>query len=95
VLRDGSQAAPARGDYRQAARSRGGAGRGPERSAGLPQDRGDGAYLYRWRKEYGGLRLDRAKRLQQLERENARLKRVVAEQVLGLALLKETAAGSW
>jgi transposase-like protein len=50
---------------------------------------------YRWRKEYGGLRLDQAKRLKQLERENARLKRVVAEQALDLAILKEAAAGNW
>jgi hypothetical protein len=34
---------------------------------------------YRWRKEYGGLRLDQAKRLKQLERENARLKKLVAD----------------
>ena len=37
---------------------------------------------YRWRKEYGGLRLDQAKRLKTLEQENARLKRVVADQAL-------------
>jgi putative transposase len=49
---------------------------------------------YRWRKEYGGLRLDQAKRLKQLERENTRLKRVVAEQALDLAILKEAAAGN-
>ena len=50
---------------------------------------------YRWRKEYGGLRLDQAKRLKQLERENVRLKRVVAEQALDMAILKEAAAGNW
>ena len=49
---------------------------------------------YRWRKEYGGLRLDQAKRFKQLERENARLKRVVAEQALDMAIRKETAAGN-
>ena len=49
---------------------------------------------YRWRKEYGGLRLDQAKRLKELERENARLKRVVADQALDLAILKEAAAGN-
>jgi putative transposase len=49
---------------------------------------------YRWRKEYGGLRLDQAKRLKELERENARLKRVVADQALDMAILKEAAAGS-
>jgi putative transposase len=49
---------------------------------------------YRWRKEYGGLRLDQAKRLRELERENARLKRVVADQALDLAVLKEAASGN-
>ena len=49
---------------------------------------------YRWRKEYGGLRLDQAKRLKELERENARLKRVVAEQALDMAILKEAASGN-
>jgi len=49
---------------------------------------------YRWRKEYGGLRLDRAKRLKELERENARLKRVVADQALDMEILKEAAAGN-
>ena len=48
----------------------------------------------RWRKEYGGLRLDQAKRLKELERENARLKRVVAEQALDLAILNEAASGN-
>jgi len=46
---------------------------------------------YRWRKEYGGLRLDQAKRLKQLEQENARLKRVVADLTLDNAILKEVA----
>ena len=43
---------------------------------------------YRWRREYGGLQLDQAKRLKDLERENARLKKLVAEQVLDRALLR-------
>ncbi|MBM4014038.1 MAG: transposase [Planctomycetes bacterium] len=50
---------------------------------------------YRWRKEYGGLKVDRAKRLKDLERENSRLKKVVAEQVLDLAILKEAASGNF
>ncbi len=44
---------------------------------------------YRWRKQYGGLRLDQAKRLKQLEKENARLKKVVADLALDNAILKE------
>jgi transposase-like protein len=50
---------------------------------------------YRWRKEYGGLRLDQAKRLKELEKENARLKRVVADQALDNAILKEANSGNF
>ena len=50
---------------------------------------------YRWRKEYGGLRLDQAKRLKDLERENERLKRLVAEAELDKAILREAAAGTF
>lgn len=46
---------------------------------------------YRWRKEYGGLKVDQAKRLKELERENARLKKLVADQALDMAILKEAA----
>lgn len=46
---------------------------------------------YRWRKEYGGIRTDQAKRLKELEKENARLKRVVADLTLDKAILKEAA----
>ena len=47
----------------------------------------------RWRKEYGGLRLDQAKRLKSLEQEHARLKRLVADLSLDKSILKEVAAG--
>ncbi len=50
---------------------------------------------YRWRKEYGGRRLDQAKRLKTLEQEHARLKRVVADQALDNLLLKEVASGQF
>ena len=46
---------------------------------------------YRWRKEYGGLRVDQARRLKELERENGRLKKLVADQALDNAILKEAA----
>ena len=49
---------------------------------------------YRWRAEYGGLRLDQAKRMKALERENTRLKKLVADQALDLAILKEAASGN-
>ncbi len=50
---------------------------------------------YRWRKEYGGLRVDQAKRLKELEKENGRLKRRVADQALDHAILKEVASGNF
>ena len=46
---------------------------------------------YRWRKEYGGLRMDQAKRLKELEKGNARLKKLVAEAELDKAILREAA----
>ena len=50
---------------------------------------------YRWRKEYGGLRLDQAKRLKEVERENTRLKKLVADQALDNMILKEVASGNF
>lgn len=50
---------------------------------------------YRWRKEYGGLRVDQAKRLKELVQENARLKKLVADKELDIAILKEAAEGNF
>ncbi len=50
---------------------------------------------YRWRKEYGGMRVEQAKRLKDLERENARLKKLVADISLDNAILKEAARGNF
>jgi putative transposase len=50
---------------------------------------------YRWRKEYGGLKVGQARRLKDLEAENARLKRAVAELTLDKQILKEAAEGNW
>jgi transposase-like protein len=50
---------------------------------------------YRWRREYGGLKVDQARRLKDLEQENARLKRVVADLTLDKLILKEAAEGNW
>ena len=50
---------------------------------------------YRWRKEYGGVRTDQAKRLKELEREKARLKKLVAEAELDKAILREAASGNF
>ncbi len=50
---------------------------------------------YRWRKEYGGLRVDQAKRLRDLERENGRLKKLVANMALDNDILREAASGNF
>jgi len=50
---------------------------------------------YRWPKEYGGMKVDQAKRLKELEQENARLKRVVADLSLDNAILKEASRGNF
>jgi len=50
---------------------------------------------HRWRNQFGGMKADDAKRLKELERENARLKRIVADQVLENQALKEVAKGNW
>jgi putative transposase len=51
--------------------------------------------FFRWRKEYGGLRMDQARRLKELEKENARLKRLLADAELDKAILKEAASGNF
>jgi transposase-like protein len=50
---------------------------------------------YRWRKEYGGMRVEHAKRLKELERENGRLKKLLAEAELDKAILREAASGNF
>jgi transposase-like protein len=50
---------------------------------------------YRWRKEYGGMRVDQAKRLKDLEQENSRLKKLVADLSLDNAILKEASRGNF
>ncbi len=50
---------------------------------------------YRWRREFGGLKVDQAKRLKALEKENTRLKKLVADQALDMAILKEVAQGNF
>ena len=53
------------------------------------------ATLARWRNQYGGMKSEEAKRLKHLEGENARLKKLVAELSLDIAMLKEVASGNW
>jgi len=50
---------------------------------------------YRWRREYGGMKVDQAKRLKELEKENGRLKRLLADAELDKAILKEAASGKY
>ena len=50
---------------------------------------------YRWRREYGGLRVEQARKLKNLEKENARLKKLVADLALDNAILKEAAEGNF
>ena len=50
---------------------------------------------YRWRREYGGLKVDQARRLKELELENTRLKRAIADLPLDKLILKEAAEGNW
>jgi transposase-like protein len=50
---------------------------------------------YKWRKEYGGMRVDQAKRLKEVEQENSRLKKLVADLSLDNAILKETIRGNY
>jgi len=51
--------------------------------------------FHRWRAQYGGMKADDAKRLKELERENVRLKRIVADQMLENDALREIAKGDW
>ena len=70
-------------------------GQGAELSAVLKHLEITEATWHRWRNQYGGMKADDAKRLKELERENARLKKMVAEQALDIDMLKELNRGNW
>ncbi len=53
------------------------------------------ATFHRWRNQYGGMKAPEAKRLRELEKENARLKRIIADQALDMEILKEVAKGNF
>jgi cell division protein FtsB len=56
---------------------------------------GGSASYYRWRKEYGGLKMDQARRMKELEKENARLRRAVSDLTLDKLILQEAARGNF
>jgi putative transposase len=60
------------------------------RSIGVPE-----ATYYRWRQEFGGLKRDQVRRLKELEAENTRLRKAVADLTLEKLILKEAASGNW
>lgn len=53
------------------------------------------ATYHKWRNQYGGIKADEMKRLKELERENARLKKIVADQAVDISILKEVAKGNF
>ena len=53
------------------------------------------ATFHRWRTQYGGMKADEMKRLKELEKENARLKKIVAEQAVDISILKEVTRGNF
>ena len=89
------EATHGRGGHPQAAPGRGRPGPGPEHRPGLPALGVSEQTLHRWRNQYGGLKADEAKRLKELEAENARLKRLVAELALDKQMLQEVAQKKW
>jgi len=92
---DEREAAHAGADHPQAAAGGGGTGPRVDGAPGVQEDRGTEQTYYRWRTEFGGLRLDQAKRLKALETENTRLKKLVAALSLDNAILKEASSGNF
>jgi putative transposase len=68
---------------------------GKELAAALQTLEVSEATYHRWRNQYGGMKAEEAKRLTQLEQENARLKKLVADQALDTQMLKEISSGNW
>lgn len=70
--------------------------RGERSIASLCQDKGiTETTFYRWRNKFGGMKVKEAQRLRELEKENARLKRLLAEQVMETDLLKDVLSKNW
>ncbi|GIW56480.1 MAG: hypothetical protein KatS3mg082_2884 [Nitrospiraceae bacterium] len=95
---DGTEKTPASyagADHQEAEGGGPAAGRGPRRRPVAKELEVSEQTLHRWRAQYGGLEASDAKRLRELERENGRLKRMVADQLLEIDALKEIARGNW
>ena len=94
--KDGKEEAYGRADHQQAQRGGGGhIGREYGRSEVSRQIEVTQQTFYRWRTEYGGLKIDQARRLKQLETENDRLRRAVADLTLDNQILREAAEGNF
>ena len=70
-------------------------GQGMQRVDAIREVRITEQTYYRWRQKYGGMAPEMGKQLRSLEKENARLKKLVAEQALDMEILKEAAKGNW
>ena len=70
-------------------------GQGLDHPSGVQEARDLGSDVYRWRMKYGALKEDEAHRLKALEAENARLKRIVAEQPLDISMLRDLSRGNF
>ena len=90
-----SEEACGRRDHPEAPRSGVGDRQGPHGGEAAKKIGVTEQTYYRWRKEYGGLRTDQAKRLKELEKENGRLKRLLADAELDKAILREAASGNF
>ena len=95
VKRQLRRSEPCRRDYSQASRSRCAVCTKQDRPETCKQLGVTDQTYYRWRKEYGGMKVDLAKRLKVLEAENARLKRAVADLTVDKLILKEVAEGKF
>ena len=93
---DGKEATHSGADHHCTAGGRGGSGPRQIREADQPGELGitEQTY-YRWRREYGGMKVSQARRLKELERENGRLKRAVADLTLDKLILEEAAEGNF
>ena len=92
---DEPEALYAGADHQQAASGGGGDLQWRYHPGGQQQDRCDGADLLSVARAVWGMRIDQAKRLKELERENGQLKKIVADQALDISILKEAASGNF